>query len=117
MKMIDPIKNVLKRGAESAKYKYSLIISLIGLVHVCLVVLFSFLRVPPMVLINIGSVMIYIACLVAIRHDGDMRAVFYATYLEIIARPLPPPYASAGASAFRSMSLPWSPLAIICAMR
>ncbi len=86
MKMIDPIKNVLKRGAESAKYKYSLIISLIGLVHVCLVVLFSFLRVPPMVLINIGSVMIYIACLVAIRHDGDMRAVFYATYLEIIAQ-------------------------------
>ena len=82
--MIDSIKNILKRGAESAKFKYSLIISAIGMVHVCLVALFCVFQILPMVLINIGSVIVYAACLVAIRHDGDMRGVFYATYLEII---------------------------------
>lgn len=84
--IVDPIKNILKRGAESAKFKYSLIISAIGMVHVCLVALFIFFQVLPMVLINIGSVTIYVICLVAIRHDRDMRGVFYATYLEIIAQ-------------------------------
>lgn len=86
MKITDTIKNILKRGTESAKYKYSLVISLIGMVHVCLVALFIFLQVLPMTLINIGSVLIYIACLVAIRYDRDMRVVFYAAYLEIIVQ-------------------------------
>lgn len=84
--IVDSIKNILKRGAESAKFKYSLIISAIGMVHVCLVALFCFFQVLPMVLINIGSVTIYAICLVAIRHDRDMRGVFYATYLEIIVQ-------------------------------
>lgn len=84
--IVAAIKNILKRGAESAKFKYSLIISAIGMVHVCLVALFCFFQVLPMVLINIGSVTTYAICLVAIRHDRDMRGVFYATYLEIIVQ-------------------------------
>ncbi len=86
MIIINAIKAILKRGAESAKYKYSLIISMVGMVHVCLVVLFCVLRVTPMALLNTGSVLLYVFCLWLIRHDGDMRVVFYATYLEIIVQ-------------------------------
>ncbi len=84
--MINPIKSILKHGAESAKYKYSLIISAIGIVHVCLVILFSCFHILPLVILNIGSVLLYAACLLAIRHDGDLKGVFYATYLEIIVQ-------------------------------
>lgn len=84
MSVIAPVKKLLKYGAESPKIKYSLIISAIGSVHVCLVILFCLLRVFPLVLLNIGSVMLYAGCLLAIRRDRDTRKVFYATYLEII---------------------------------
>lgn len=84
MNMIGLMKKILKSGATSAKFKYSMIIIAIGTVHVFLVVLFCFLRVVPLVLLNIGSVLLYISCLLAIRHDRDLRKVFYATYLEII---------------------------------
>ncbi|MDE5893033.1 MAG: GGDEF domain-containing protein [Acetatifactor sp.] len=84
--MINPIKSILKHGAESAKYKYSLIISAIGMVHVCLVILFSCFHILPLVILNIGSVLLYVTCLLAIRHDRDLKGVFYATYLEIIVQ-------------------------------
>ena len=84
--MINPIKSMLRHGAESVKYKYSLIISTIGMVHICLVILFSCLHILPLVILNIGSVLLYISCLVAIRQGRDMRGVFYATYLEIIVQ-------------------------------
>lgn len=84
--MIDAVKKVLKRGAESAKFKYSLLISLIGMVHVCLVLLFCVLRIVPMVLVNTGSVLLYVTCLWAVRHDRNLHAVFYAIYLEIIVQ-------------------------------
>lgn len=86
MSVIAPVKKLLKYGAESPKFKYSLIISAIGAVHVCLVILFCLLRVFPLVLLNIGSVMVYAGCLMAIRRDRDIRKVFYATYLEIIVQ-------------------------------
>ena len=86
MIIVDPIKNLLKRGAESAKYKFSMIISMIAMVHVCLVVLFCVLRIVPMTVLNMGSVLLYVTCLWAIRHDRDLRGVFYATYLEIIVQ-------------------------------
>ena len=35
MNLVDPIKSILKRGAESAKYKFSMIISMIAMVHLC----------------------------------------------------------------------------------
>lgn len=82
--MVNPIKKVLKRGAESEKTKYSLIIGSIGMVHVCLVILFSFFHIVPMILLNIGSVLLYVNCFLAIRKDRNLRVVFYATYLEII---------------------------------
>ncbi|MDE7223130.1 MAG: hypothetical protein K2O34_05055, partial [Acetatifactor sp.] len=84
--MINPIKNMLKHGAESVKYKYSLIISAIGMVHVCLVILFSCFHILPLVILNIGSVLLYITCLLAVRCGKDMRGVFYAIYLEIIVQ-------------------------------
>lgn len=40
MNFYDPLKNILKRGAESEKYKYSLIISAVTMVHICLVAFF-----------------------------------------------------------------------------
>lgn len=73
-------------GAESARYKYSLIISTIGMVHVCLVILFGCLRILPLVVLNIGSVLLYIACLLAVRYGRELRGVFYAIYLEIIVQ-------------------------------
>lgn len=84
--MINPINGFLKYGTESHKYKYSLIISTIGMVHICLVILFSCFHVMPLVILNIGSVLLYITCLAAIRQGRDMRGVFYATYLEIIVQ-------------------------------
>lgn len=86
MIVVDLIKKLLKRGAESAKFKYSLIISMIGMVHVCLVVFFCALHIVPMALLNTGSVLVYVTCFWAIRHDKSMRMVFYATYLEIIVQ-------------------------------
>lgn len=84
MNMTGLVKKILKSGAASARFKYSMIITAIGTVHVFLVVLFCILRVVPLVLLNIGSVLLYTSCLWAIRRDKDLRKVFYATYLEII---------------------------------
>lgn len=84
--IVNLIKNILKRGGESAKFKYSLIISMIAVVHVCLVAFFCVLHITPMALFNMGSVLLYVACFLAIRHDRNLRVVFYATYLEIIAQ-------------------------------
>lgn len=84
MNIIHLLKKILKCGATSAKFKYSMIICVIGTVHVLLVVLFCFLHVVPLILLNICSVLLYINCLLAIRHDRDPRKVFYAIYLEII---------------------------------
>lgn len=86
MAMINPIKSMLRRGAESAKYRYSLIIITIGIVHICLVVLFSCLHILPLVLLNIGSVILYIICLLVVRRGGKLPRVFYAIYLEIIVQ-------------------------------
>lgn len=86
MILVDLTKKLLKRGAESAKFKFNLIISMIAMVHVCLVVLFCALRITPMAILNIGSVLLYLTCLWVIRHDGSLRSVFYATYLEIIVQ-------------------------------
>lgn len=86
MIIVDSIKNILKRGAQSAKYKFSMIIGMIAMVHVCLVALFAIMGIVPMTLLNIGSVLLYLTCLWAIRHDRDQRRVFYATYLEIIVQ-------------------------------
>lgn len=82
--MINPIKSLLKHGAESTKYKYSMIIIAIGIVHVFLVILFSCFRVLPLVILNIGSVLLYISCLLAVRRGRKLPRVFYAIYLEII---------------------------------
>lgn len=88
MSVIAPVKKLLIYGAESPKFKYSLIISAIGAVHVCLVILFCLLRVFPLVLLNIGSVMLYAGCLLAIRRDRDARKkrrYVIATLLGLIA--------------------------------
>lgn len=84
MNIIDLLKKILKCGASSAKFKYSMIVSTIGTVHIVLVALFCALHVLPLVLLNVGSVLLYAGCLLAIRHDWDLRVAFYATYLEII---------------------------------
>lgn len=80
------IKDVLSHGELSEKYKYSLIISMIMAVHVILIVLFSYFQILPLILLNIGSVILYIICLVMTRRDKSLLFVFYATYLEIIVQ-------------------------------
>lgn len=84
MNAIGLLKKILKCGAASSKFKYSMIICAIGTVHVFLVALFCLLQVVPLILLNVCSVLLYINCLLAIRHDRDPRKVFYAIYLEII---------------------------------
>ena len=56
MNFYDPLKNILKRGAESEKYKYSLIISAVTMVHICLVAFFGVCRIYLMMFLNMGSV-------------------------------------------------------------
>ncbi|MBO5283369.1 MAG: GGDEF domain-containing protein [Lachnospiraceae bacterium] len=80
------IKDVVSHGELSEKYKYSLIISLIMTVHVILIALFCYFQILPLILLNIGSVILYILCLVMVRRDKSLLFVFCATYLEIIVQ-------------------------------
>ncbi|MBD5459260.1 MAG: GGDEF domain-containing protein [Lachnospiraceae bacterium] len=80
------IKNLLERSIQIEKFKYKLIIYAITAVHVLLVVIFSFLRVYPLIIFNIGSVITYISCINIIKYgyEKELIKTFYITYAEII---------------------------------
>lgn len=103
MNFYDPLKNILKRGAESEKYKYSLIISAVTMVHICLVAFFGVCRIYLMMFLNMGSVALYLICLLAIRQGRDMRGYFTPLIWRSSYIPLPLRSASAGDLDFRSM--------------
>lgn len=82
----DTIKNLLERSLQVEKFKYKLIIYTITAVHIFLVVLFSFLRVYPLIIFNIGSVITYVRCINIIKYgyEKELIRTFYITYVEII---------------------------------
>lgn len=86
MEIRNKIKDVLSHGELSEKYKYSLIVSMIMAVHVILIILFGYFQILPLILLNIGSVILYIICLAVVRRGKSLLFVFYATYLEIIVQ-------------------------------
>ncbi|MCM1155695.1 MAG: GGDEF domain-containing protein [Roseburia sp.] len=75
---------LFKRYISAESFRYKLIIYAITSVHVVLVLLFSLLRIWPMILFNIGSVATYLYCVHIIKSRGSMIKVFYVTYVEII---------------------------------
>ena len=72
--------------SETFKFKYALTIYAIGGVHVFLIFLFALFRVYPMVILNVGSVAMYLYCIRVIKYgyDEELIKTFYLTYLEII---------------------------------
>lgn len=83
---LDTIKNLLERSIQIEKFKYKLIIYAITAVHIFLVVLFTCLRVYPLIIFNIGSVITYVHCVNIIKYgyEKDLIRTFYITYVEII---------------------------------
>lgn len=80
------IKNLLERSIQIEKFKYKLIIYAITAVHIFLVGLFSFLRIYPLIIFNIGSVITYLKCISIIKYgyETELIKTFYITYVEII---------------------------------
>lgn len=72
--------------AETFKYKYTLTMYCIMSVHAFLVFLFSLFQVTPLIIFNIGSVIIYLYCIYIIKngYEKHLLHTFYITYLEII---------------------------------
>lgn len=84
MGKVKTLRDILNHVEISEKFKHTLIISAVMAVHIFLVFLFSCFHILPLILLNIGSVILYIICLIAVRQNKGLLWVFYATYLEII---------------------------------
>lgn len=83
---MNDIKQMLSHQFASERFKYKLIIYSITMVHIILFVLFSFLHIWPMVVLNAGSIAVYIKCIDIIKrgYEHEIIKVFYMTYWEII---------------------------------
>lgn len=86
MKKISELKDYIKSNIGNDRFKYRLILCAIASVHVFLVLLFTALRVLPLVLFNICSVVAYIYCITAtqVETQDNLIKFFYVTYIEII---------------------------------
>lgn len=84
--MVNSLKRALQNGVTSEKFRYNFLISAITVVHVLLVILFSCFRILPLILLNLGSVSLYIGCLIGVRRNKSLLKIFCATYLEIIVQ-------------------------------
>ena len=82
----DNIKQFFASAIQTEKFKYKLIIYAITMVHITLVCIFTALRVWPLVVFNIGSVITYLRCVYIIKYgyEKELIKTFYITYLEII---------------------------------
>ena len=63
MKNMNDIKQIVRQQVSSERFKYKLIIYSITMVHIVLFLLFGVLRIWPMVVFNIGSIVVYIKCI------------------------------------------------------
>lgn len=82
----DRIKQVVDTCMQDEKFKYKLIIYSITMVHVFLVLFFGIMRVWPLAIFNVGSVITYLRCVNIIKYgyQKELIKAFYITYLEII---------------------------------
>ena len=83
---LSAFKHLLERSLQDKKFKYKVITYTITAVHIFLVGLFSYLRVYPLILFNIGIVITYMRCINIIKygHGKELIKTFYITYVEII---------------------------------
>ncbi|MCM1387064.1 MAG: GGDEF domain-containing protein [Bacillus sp. (in: Bacteria)] len=86
MKKYKDIKQFAISKMQTDKFQYKLIIYAITMVHVMLVCIFTALKVWPLILFNIGSVITYLRCIHIIKYgyEKELIRTFYITYLEII---------------------------------
>ena len=82
----DKIKQFFVSAIQTENFKYKLIIYAITMVHITLVCIFTALRVWPLVIFNVGSVITYFRCVYIIKYgyEKELIKTFYITYLEII---------------------------------
>lgn len=80
------VKQFFVSAIQTDKFKYKLIMYAITMVHITLVCIFAALRVWPLVVFNIGSVITYLRCVNIIKYgyEKELIRTFYITYLEII---------------------------------
>ncbi|MCM1144373.1 MAG: GGDEF domain-containing protein [Blautia sp.] len=88
MKAFSKIKELFSRYilSERFKFKYMVVLYAIVAVHAVLLVLFSILRIWPLVIFNVGSVLLYLKCIDVIKYGYEKNFIktFYAVYVEII---------------------------------
>ncbi|MCH5250078.1 MAG: GGDEF domain-containing protein [Lachnospiraceae bacterium] len=90
MKRFPKIREYLINNITSNRFKFSLILYAVTFVHSFYIVLFALLGVVPLVIFNIFSVALYIACIHIIKYGYEKNSinVFYATYIEIVLHSL-----------------------------
>ena len=73
-------------GFYSEKFRYQALTCIIASIHVLLIGIFALLRVFPLALLNIISVITYVNCIKIIRYgyERELIRTFYITYAEII---------------------------------
>lgn len=86
LKKYTDIKQFVRVKMQTDKFQYQLIIYAATMVHVLLVLIFAALRVWPLVIFNIGSVITYLRCVNIIKYGykKELIKTFYITYLEIV---------------------------------
>lgn len=79
-------KQFLDNQLKKEKFKYEFITYAITSVHVFLILIFSLLRVWPLAVFNVGSVITYVHCINIIKYGykKELIKTFYITYIEII---------------------------------
>lgn len=86
MKLYANVTQFLNKKMQADKFQYKIIIYTATLVHVLLILIFAALRVVPLAIFNIGSVITYLHCINIIKYGykKELIRTFYITYLEII---------------------------------
>lgn len=86
MKLFNKVKQYMIDNIKNDRFKYGFIIYCIASVHIFLIFLFLLLRVYPLVIFNIGSVILYIRCANSVKIESSEKTIkiFFTIYWEII---------------------------------
>ncbi len=86
MKPFSRLSQYLVKNISSNRFKYSLIVFAVAAVHFSFLILFSFLKVVPLIIFNIISVIVYICGANSIKYgyEKNIINVFYITCVEIV---------------------------------
>ena len=86
MNIFTKLREYFINNISSDRFKFTLIIYAVTMVHTVYVFLFAALGVTPLFIFNIGSVTFYIFCARIVKYgfEKDFFKVFYSTYIEIV---------------------------------